>query len=525
MKKCFSYYFLLLFIVSFLPATLKAQDEEALCGWTIALNEGEPEPTGNPEDQCFDVAAVLESCTPVYIRFNVHFFTDTDCKGSVQIINSSQRSAYKIAENLINNANHTLANNQIQWQSPGAVQVCNPIRYVLSGVYIHCLSDAVGGSHTAALHYDWSVHEDTEINVYIANFPGAATGIGFPTYASIDWVEAGNLNHEIGHVFGLTHTFDPTENCSDTPRVIHNWDKNCDGDLTDPGEQVLQCWSYIDADMLPGQAGFRDANNNGAHDCNEMLPCTPSPCCDWLYIDNNFMSYNAYKSSYTKCQLSKMLTDLSEHDCSYVEKIGGCPPPHAFITQTPSDILNTDYCIECIVLEASFNETQHLLEIYSISNGVLAYSSGWKNSPVDNFCFTTKKSDAGHFLKPNTEYRVVLAVKNECGDEDDAEYVFTTPSPKCTLEGISIGVEEQMLLRPNPTALTIQVHFNADSDERFVFMVVDNLSGRKTIVQQNYVAYNGENQIDISVIDLNTGSYTLICIGEHHLYQSRFVKF
>lgn len=513
--------------VMLLPSILTAQNETppAFCGWTAELNEGEPEPTGDPENQCFDIASVLTDCSPVYIRFNVHFFTDTDCEGELQITNSEQASAYEIAEKLINDANHVLANNQIQWQSPGAAAVCNPLRYVLSGVYIHCLSNAVGGSNTASLHFNWGVNKDTEINLYIANFPGAATGIGFPTYANIDWIETGNFNHEICHVFALTHTFDPSENCSDTPRVVFNWDKNCDGDVNDSGEQILQCWSYVDPDKLPGEAGFSDINNNGIHDCDEEFPCTPNPCCDWAFIDNNIMSYNSYKSSYTKCQLTKMLTDLAEHDCNYIEKIGGCPPPHAFISQTPREIRNTDYCSECIVLSASFNDTRHLLEIYQTSGGQLAYSSGWVYGPATNFCFFTNKSFSSHYLKPNTEYKVILTVGNDCNEEDQAAYTFTTPGPKCTLEGTTIEPEPQLQMRPNPAGNTIQVNFNANSGEKFIILATDHLNSSRMVLTRQYIAASGENQLDISVAGLIAGHYTLSVIGEYHLYQSHFIKF
>lgn len=524
MKKPIKHILPVIITAILVAGSLSAQHPGAICGWTIALNEEESESTGNSETQCFNVEEVLESCTPVYIRLNVHFFTDTDCNGDIQITQKSQYAAYGIAEKMISDANHVLANNQIQWQSPNAVQVCNPIRYVLSGVYIHCLSDAVGGVNTASLHFNWGVHKDTEINVYIVNFPGAATGIGFPTYASIDWIETGNLNHEICHVFGLIHTFDPTENCSDTPRVLYDWDKNCDGDASDSGEQLLQCWSYIDSGKIPGEPGFSDINNNGTHDCDETV-CAVSPCCDWAFIDNNIMSYNAYKTSYTKCQLSKMLTDLAVHDCDYIEKIGGCPPPKAFISQTPKDILNTEYCSECIILQASFNEVQHLLEIYETSNGLLAYSAGWQNGPAQNFCFKTGRSNTGYPLKPNTEYRVMLTVKNECGEIDDTEYVFTTPGPKCTIDGIHYNPKVRLSLYPNPVSNILQAHFSMDSDEMFKIEVVDNLTGCRTVLQQNYYAVSGENQVDISVANLRVGSYTLSFVGEYNLYQSHFLKF
>ncbi len=467
---------------------------------------------------------VFANCTPVYVRINFHFFTDTACDGTIQVSNTNQNSAYKLAEDLLNNANGTLNNNQVQWQSPGATQVCNPIRYVLSGVYTHCLNNAVGGYDTDLLHKTWGVNTATEINVYIADFPGNATGIGLDTYASIDWLETGNFNHELGHTFSLWHShFEDL--CDDTPQVTHSWDKNCDGDTNDAGEQYLQCWGYIEPDRLPGEPGYADGNNNGVHDCSENRPCTDRPCCDWANIDNNVMSYNAFKSSYTACQIKRMLTDLAENDCEYIASIGGCPPPSAFITQAPKDILNTKFCSECIVLRASFNDDEYRLKIIELATGQVAHDSGWKNGPVNNFCFSTSQPTLGNYLKPNTQYKVILTVENYCGDEDTAEYIFTTPSPKCYVDGVPNDLQLSMRVNPNPATSTVNIGFDANLNEKFVLLATNTLTGVGTLLVQNHYATNGENNLDISISVLPSGSYTLTLIGDSHLYQSHLVKF
>ncbi|MBK7697315.1 MAG: hypothetical protein IPJ39_00625 [Saprospiraceae bacterium] len=41
-------------------------------------------------------------------------------------------------------ANKALENNQKQW-IVGTTIPCNPLRYMLAGVYIHCRSNAIGG--------------------------------------------------------------------------------------------------------------------------------------------------------------------------------------------------------------------------------------------------------------------------------------------------------------------------------------------------------------------------------------------
>ena len=127
--------YLLPLVFSFIfHGEIKSQNEESTCGWTedIAQNAS----SSASAAFCFDVDQVLLNCTPVYVRINFHFFTDTDCDGNIQITNSTQTQAFRIAENLLNEANGVLSANQVQWHVTGAVAICNPIRYVLSGVYI-----------------------------------------------------------------------------------------------------------------------------------------------------------------------------------------------------------------------------------------------------------------------------------------------------------------------------------------------------------------------------------------------------
>lgn len=446
----------------------------------------------------------------------------------MQFTGTSQIGGYKFAEDFLNRCNTALVNNEVQWQSPGATYVCQPIRYVLAGIYMHCLSNAQGGYSTPTLHANWGVNKTTEINVYVAIFPadaqGDATGIAYATYASIDWIDTGNFNHEIGHVFTLRHSW-LDDLCNDTPPLTYNWDRNCDGDTNDDKEKTQQCWTYIEPDRIVGQPGYVDGNENDVHDCNEMLPCTPSPCCDWGFVNNNVMAYGKFKTAYTRCQIRKMLVDLAGPDCGYIAQIGGaCPPPNAFITQTPLDLLNTKYCGECIVLEASYNDASHRLQIIEYPNGQYAYNPGWQSGPATNFCFTTEQPAFGNYLKPNTTYRVILTVKNACGTEHVAYYAFTTPDSKCTLDDPN-DPNEEMYVSPNPGSGSIQIKFGGDLNEKFRLSAANNWTGNNMVLFQNHFAVAGENIVDVNISALTAGSYTLSLLGDHHLYQVHFVKF
>jgi len=516
--KFFTNYFFVTFTLIYFSTPLIAQQEPFVCGWN--QDSLPADSTENTASSCFDVNEVFNNCELLYISVNMHFFTDTDCIGDLQVANTHQSTAYEIAENLIEDANEVLADNQIQWHDPNAQEVCNPLRYVLKGVYIHCRDNAIAGNtSTNTLHTAFGVNVTSEINVYIADHPGPTNGVGLLTFASIDWIEKGNFNHEIGHVFTLAHSF-INDACDDTPPISYFWDKDCDGNL-EVGETNLQCWGHINS--------FVDHNQNATHDCEEIAPCTPHPCCSWDFVDNNVMSYNAYKSSYTECQIKKMLFDLSTNDCNYIAGFGDCPPPSAFITQTPLDVINDNYCAECIVLGASCNDDEYRLQVFEIVNSIqtLVYDSGWSNGPVDNFCFTTNSSNSytsNNYLEPNTEHRVFLAVKNSCNEQSSMNYYFTTPGSTCTIDEEPGNFNSFMRVIPNPFIDDIQIEFYGDTNEIYNLFITNMFSGSNQTLVQGYTASGGLNVLNVPLTNLSSGSYTITLLSNAHLFSKYISK-
>lgn len=534
MKRFIQTIFVFFTVFSISSNLIYAQVAQQSCGNESVNPDATPE--NNPENACFNVELVMQNCTPVYVRMNFHFFTDDACTGNIQITNASQANAYKVAEQIINDANGALVNNQPQWNGTTTEVQCNPIRYVLSGVYVHCKSNAVGGYSTPSLHNTYGVNKTSEINIYIANFPGGGTGIGYSTYASVDWINTGNFNHEIGHTFTLGHSW-VADGCGDTPEITHDWDSNCNGTL-ESGEINKQCWSYIDenesldCNLVAQGKDWRDDNKNGVHDCKEeegIIECTPPtpkpigclsrPCCDWANINNNVMSYNAYQNSYSECQIRKMLTDLANADCGYIESVGGCAPPSAFITQMPKDIANTTYCSECIIMEASFNDFMHSYRIIEVATGNVAYDSGWKTGSVKNFCFTTGNLGGsgipigGNRLKPNTLYRVELTVANDCEEEDYKEYTFTTPDDDCSVPGDSGGCCP-MKLSPNPTTGIATLEYNAHTDEKVNIYSVNAISPELHVLASDLNSVEGVNFVNLNLSNLQSGTHRLVLMSQ-----------
>ena len=78
------------------------------------------------------------------------------------------------------------------------------------------------------------------------------------------WFCAGHVNHEIGHVLGLHHTWNYSDGCDDTPKNPN-------------------CWAY-----------------------NKKAPCDKNN-------SNNIMDYNTYQNAWSPCQLGKVHRGLSNN--------------------------------------------------------------------------------------------------------------------------------------------------------------------------------------------------------------------
>ncbi len=534
---------LILFMCSVFSTTV-AQDP---CGFVP-----DPNPSGPPENpaNCFSPltpADIFEDCTPVYININAHVFVDNDCASNVQHLpNTTQLGAYHWVENYIEQCNTALANNPVQWQL-NAPAACMPIRYVLNGVYMHCKT----GSNWQNIGTGYHVNSATEVNAYFTS-ASPSSGLAFGNYVVIGTTSVGVFNHEMGHTFGLNHAYNdkdfPTGHCDDTNPFNVSWDKNCNGVLAPyyhnnilVREENYNCWMYIgnfssDWETIPEA----NKNYNNLYDCDVAEPCGISPCCDWGNISNNTMSDNQFQDAFTACQSQFWLENTHSMPtmCNFVEAVGGaCAPPAAFITQTAKDKANTSgYCTEHLVMQASFNEVRHKLDIMLTGSQVNVYSTGWVEGEIKNLIFSTNASlppppDPSFFwllLSTGTPYTATLTVENACNDQDSYVYTFTTPTVSECNETIGEAPDPGSVLNlsvsPNPTTGTVNINFDGNAGEAFTVKSVNLLDGNITTIMSNYSAVGGSNAVSVNVSSLPMGNYALSVQSAQKLYQGHFIK-
>ncbi|MEM0993842.1 MAG: reprolysin-like metallopeptidase, partial [Bacteroidota bacterium] len=201
-----------------------------------------------------------------YVRVNVHFVNSSDSSK-----NYVGKEAVEFAKNLIGNANKDLSRNKKMHLPIGNTTPVLPTQYRLkltrqsdrehdTGVYCHFDDELCYYVHKGknrnlqdrSVIKKYGIQLDSVLNVFIMphhpdsiiskTYAGGGVGVALGTNIKMAGVYEGGkpfwhyrqiLNHEVGHVFGLQHTWAYNDGCEDTPRNPNCWNKSKNGTKCD----------------------------------------------------------------------------------------------------------------------------------------------------------------------------------------------------------------------------------------------------------------------------------------------------
>jgi hypothetical protein len=426
-----------------------------------------------------------------------------------------------------------------------------PIRYVLNEVVIHCNSALrslpIGGS-AGIINQDIETPYPGALNVIIAQIPSTFAGQpdGYATYSGrysvLRNITADNFVHEIGHNFSLIHPHEGpntlSDGCEDTYWYAPvDWDGNGDGTIDEANINV--CW-----DNTPNPPNFSGDPCEQSQNTNLV---NPHPCCSWWYQHLNVMAHGSYKTIptigfFTPCQMDRALTSLSGPKCDVIADINpGCPVPSAIIGNDPTRDIEAD-CYFGLNFRASMTDDDFrvLVEMkdangnyvpYNVNPSFIADHTNWTTGPADGFTVVGGYLDvqqlAHTLLLQNREYRIILEVRNLCGDISSDAIEFTSGSA-CNRPR-RIVKEDEVDVYPNPfwdgTTLTYQTLESADIQ---IFTSGFNTSGTyqpptlKSDASGQKEA--GIYQVDFTNVELSNGINYIFIVADGVTYVKSVVK-
>ena len=238
----------------------------------------------------------LEQNPMKYIRVNMHFMNSVS-----GLHNFDEQAGKTFAEGFLRSANKDVARNRKLLLPYGNDIPVLPTQYTYvltprpddpedDGIYFHYDDDlyyyVVKGKNRNNYNKDvikkYGVQLDTVLNIFI--MPHHPDSVASPTYSpsgcgialgqgvKIAGAYENNLNyydlravlnHEIGHIYGLSHTWAQNDGCDDT--VLHE-----------------KCWNF-----------------------------TKDGRCDSTNVSNNVMDYNVFQHAWSPCQIGRVQYNMS----------------------------------------------------------------------------------------------------------------------------------------------------------------------------------------------------------------------
>lgn len=317
---------------------------------------------------------------------------------------------------------------------------------------------------------------------------------GFPTL----------LNHEIGHMLNLNHTWNEDDGCDDTPKGTIYQRKDNPADTTATAtchDDNANCWA------------------NGTFP-KDHCKGTPNPCCDtacWPNISNNIMDYNAAwpSSSYTPCQIDKMAQDLKESGGTYIKTCQtNCPPPNAFFWMLDNyDICNT---VKPNISFAGVAVNEDNYSIMVTEKGKLPVTILSGNGQVGNYNLANSyKFQAGK------SYNITLRVDNskcKCMDQYSKSINFKP----CDI--IDYPPIYEIVVK-NPIENTIYVNVDIAKKGKIQFRLVHQLTSKvEILLKENSIETPDRYFYDFDVSHLQPGNYILQTIFDGVVFSNNISK-